>query len=162
MPVVASVEPTTKKIAMAQIGYGEIADMLETLLGSCVGVCVWDSHTHRGALAHVLLSDSQGVKVSPAKFANTAISHLKDQLLRSGANPRCLQAKIIGGAKMFGNNTKRDVGRRNCEAVRAHLEKNKIPLIGEHTGGTKGRMIRFFLNTGEVEVISGREKVATL
>ncbi|MDY0135424.1 MAG: hypothetical protein RBS14_07045, partial [Atribacterota bacterium] len=43
-------------------------------------------------------------------------------------------------------------GRRNVEAVKAELQKLKIPLRADDTGGNRGRSIMFYLEDGRLEI----------
>jgi len=149
------------KVKMAGIDYGRAPEVLETLLGSCVGVAVWDRNTKQGGLAHVVLPDSRGDSALPGKFADTAVAQLRRQLLARGVSPNSMVAKIAGGATMFGQRGERDVGEKNHRAVLEQLRKHGIRLAGEHIGGSKGRMIRFLLESGQLEVAVAR-KVVTL
>ena len=155
-------EPAVTKVAMAAIGYGKSPDSLETLLGSCVGVCIHDRSTGLGSLAHVVLSDSRGHQSSPGKFADTAIAEMRRRLISQGGNPLTMSAKIAGGATMFGKKSTRDVGEANVKAVRAELEKHNICLVAEHVGGEKGRIIRFSLKDAAVEISVERKLAATI
>lgn len=155
-------KPTVIKVKMAGIDFGKSPTTLDTLLGSCVGIAVWDRQTKQGGLAHVVLSDSNGATNLPGKFADTAVAELKSRLLAMGANPRKLTAKIAGGATMFGQRTDRDIGEKNYQAVLKHLKKHGIPVLAEHIGGEKGRMIRFSLGDGSVQVSIAREVVKVL
>ena len=67
-----------------QVGMGEYAidcapGQLVTLgLGSCIGVCMYDSRLKLGALAHIMLADSKAIEDvgNPTKFADTAVPFL--------------------------------------------------------------------------------------
>ena len=98
----------------------------------------------------------------PGKFADTAVAELRKQLLAKGAHPSKMTAKIAGGSTMFGKRTARDVGEKNHRAVLEHLRKHGIPVVAEHIGGDKGRMIRFSLKDGSVEVSIARQVVKVL
>jgi len=147
---------------MAGIDFGKGPDSLDTLLGSCIGITVWDRTTTLGGLAHVVLPKSRGRTNLPGKFADTAVAELRRQLLAQGANPKRLTAKIAGGATMFGQRTERDVGEKNHKAVLENLKIHGIPVVAEHIGGDKGRMIRFSLEDGSVTVSIGRQVVKVL
>ena len=155
-------EPTVTRVAMAAIGYGKSPDVLETLLGSCVGICIYDRSTGLGSLCHVVLAHSRGNQSSPGKFADTAVVEMRRELVRRGGNPLTFTAKISGGATMFGKKSTRDVGEANITAVRAELEKHNIRLLAEHVGGERGRIIRFSLKDASVEVSIERKIAATL
>ncbi len=158
----AVAETTVVKVKMAGIDFARSPDALETLLGSCVGVAVWDRTTKQGGLAHVVLPESRGEVLLPGKFANTAVAELKKQLIARGANPTKLTAKIAGGATMFGQRKEGDIGEKNYQAVLKQLRSARIPMVAEHIGGSKGRMICFSTEDGSVEVSIARVAVATL
>ena len=46
---------------------------IRTLLGSCVGVVLYDRVAKLGGLAHIVLPSSRGVIDHPGKYADTAI-----------------------------------------------------------------------------------------
>ena len=151
----ATETPTrTIKVPMAGLELGRAPDVLETLLGSCIGVAVWDPSTGHGGLAHVMLPSSNGATTMPGKFADTAIAELKRRLLANGANPLCLKAKLAGGATMYGNKTPQDIGARNYEASVQGLQKEKILLLAEDVGGSHGRIIRLSLSDGRLCIAS--------
>lgn len=154
--------PQVIKVKMAGIEYGAAPETLETLLGSCVGVAIWDRAAKVGGLAHVVLPESEGRAGPAGKFADTAVVEMRRQLMGRGATPGKMTAKIAGGSTMFGDRTARDVGEKNYQAVLQALRAAGIRITGEHIGGNQGRIIRFSLHDGSVEVLVARQKVATL
>ena len=161
MPEVAS-KSRVIRVKMAGVDFAEADDLLDTLLGSCVGIALWDRRAKRGGLAHVVLPDSRGVNQLPGKFADTAVDELKRHLLAMGSSPSALVAKIAGGATMFGKRSDRDVGEKNHRAVLEHLRRHGIRCIAEDIGGDKGRMIRFSPADGTVTVSIARQVVRVL
>lgn len=113
-------EPKTIRVPMAGLSFDKPPAVLETLLGSCVGIAMWDERSGYGGLAHAMLAQSNGDVTSPGKFVDTAISELKRELIAQGATPYSMRAKLAGGAIMFGNNSE-TVGTKNFEAARHHL-----------------------------------------
>ncbi|WP_214482705.1 chemotaxis protein CheD [Bacillus sp. SM2101] len=118
-------------------------------LGSCVGVVIYDRFKDIAGLAHVMLPDSSLAKagsLNKAKYADTAIEVLINQLVLHGASKNHLLAKIAGGAQMFqftkGNDLMR-IGNRNVEAVKQYLYTAKINIESEDVGGNSGRTIEF-------------------
>ncbi len=117
-------------------------------LGSCVGVVIYDPMKKVAGMIHVMLPDStlgKSTKVNIAKFADTGIPALIEQLEGEGARRFSLRAKIAGGAQMFqfGSEDTVRIGPRNVAAVKEQLRKFSIPIIAEDTGGSKGRTIEF-------------------
>lgn len=156
-----AIEPKTIRVSMGGLKFAESPDVLETLLGSCVGVAIWDERSGCGGLAHTVLPEAQGKAASPGKFVDTAVLELKKRLLQMGASPHALRAKVAGGAIMFGKSTE-TVGTRNCEAALHHLKEQKIRVVAKHLGGDKGRVIRFSLKDWSVKVEMGRKVVAVI
>jgi len=154
--------PTLVKVAMGGVAFAKNPAVLETLLGSCVGIAVWDRTTGYGGLAHIVLPDSDGSTSAPGKFADTAVVHLRKTLVAKGADPFGFRAKMAGGAKMFGPASKENIGARNIEATIACLAEAKIPIIAQHVGGDAGRVIQFSLINGAMNVMVRREVVAVI
>ena len=150
------------KVNMGLIEYGDQADVLETLLGSCIGVAVWDATKRIAGLAHVVLPNSRGQQGSPGKFADTAVTAIKDTLVRRGAHPLRMQAKIAGGATMFGKESTSGIGSNNYNAVVEQLAEHRIRLEAEHVGGRNGVYVRFHCDDGSMEVLVSRQVVAIL
>ncbi|HOT03161.1 MAG TPA: chemotaxis protein CheD [Methanolinea sp.] len=111
-------------------------------LGSCIGLVIYDKDKPLGALAHIMLPDSQGRSERPAKYADTAVKFLVKELNMLGCRSSSLAAKICGGASMFqtfsGN---LNIGERNVEAIKFHLKELNIPIVAEDVGGIVGRTI---------------------
>jgi len=141
-------------------------DRLRSLgLGSCVGIVLYCRRIGLAAMAHVMLPDHHLAKSSfhPAKFADTAIPGLVDMLMQHGASLLELEAKMAGGAEMFPNarNHFPSIGIRNITTIRELLNRYKIPIVAEDTGGHAGRTIEFFTETAELLIKTARsgEKV---
>ena len=139
-------------IGIAGLKVVHAPDTVRTVLGSCVGVAIYDRRRGVGAMGHVILPDSAQGTGNPGKFADTAIEMLIEQIVAVGAIRRSLEAKIAGGAAMFGAPSGGHLGKRNIEAVRKKLAECGIPLKGEAVGGGKGRKMFLVPATGEVHV----------
>ena len=100
---------------------------------------------------------------NPAKFANTALPLMLDEMIKIGALKSRITAKIAGGAQMFTFANATDVmrvGERNAEAVRTLLRNMDIRVIADDTGGNYGRTVELKLDTGiyRVKTIAKGEK----
>ena len=148
------VEPITKtSVGMGQIRFGRDPACLGTILGSCIGLTLYHERLRIGALAHVVLPQSDGRKGPPGKFADTALPEILNMMKCEGANPSGLVAKIVGGANMFGGATgPMQIGTSNALAITSGLEEFNIQLIGSEIGGDKGRRILFDCATGKITI----------
>ena len=122
-------------------------------LGSCIGVSLYDPQTKIGGLLHIMLPDSNQSRATdnPAKFADTGIPLMLDEVLKMGASRSRLVAKMAGGAQMFAFANATDVmrvGSRNVAASKEILQKLGIRLVGEDTGANYGRTVQIDLTNG--------------
>lgn len=154
------------KVGMADYKVGrEPASLISYGLGSCVGIALFDPVTKIGGLAHIMLPDSNQARSTenPAKFADTCLPLMLNDLVKMGAVRSRLQAKIAGGAQMFTFANATDimrVGERNSETVRVVLKKLELRLIAEDCGGNYGRTVELKLDSGvfRVKTIDKGEK----
>jgi len=128
-------------------------------LGSCVALMLIDESVEIGSMAHIMLPDINLAKAkeNKTKFANTAVEIMLKEMIDMGAVKWRIRAKIVGGANMFPNINQGNgfqIGARNIAAVKDELEKRKIRLIAEDTGGNYGRSVEFFIKTGVVKIKS--------
>lgn len=146
------------------VGIGEIkvADNYEVInclaLGSCVAIILYEPKLKVGAIAHVMLPESNGTKKAKnsAKYADRAIKEMIRALKRRGAEKQKLIAKVVGGAHMFKVNDSfvNNVGSRNVMAARTILNYEGIKIISEDTGGDYGRSVKFYTTDGSLKICS--------
>lgn len=149
------------KVGMADLKICRCPDALTTIgLGSCIGIAIWDRSTKISGLAHIMLPDSTQIRNNSniAKFADTGIQALFDEMIRAGARKSSMIAKIAGGAKMFeisGSSASTiNVGQRNAEASRSKLKALGIPLVAEDCGLNYGRTVELYSETGDYVIKS--------
>ncbi|KYZ77618.1 chemotaxis protein CheD [Anaerosporomusa subterranea] len=154
------------KVGMADYKVGRAPASLITYgLGSCIGIAIYDPATKVGGLAHIMLPDSKQARSSenPAKFADTAIPLMVNDMIKLGASKMRLRAKIAGGAQMFTFSNLTDImriGERNAESVRIVLKALDISIIADDTGGNYGRTVELKLDSGgfRIKTIDKGEK----
>jgi len=144
---------------MAKMAVAKAPDSLDTLaLGSCLGIVLYDAKAKVAGLSHAMLPEIALAKAASrdniAKFVDTAICALLDDLVRHGGNRRCVQAKIAGGANMFPDivSSGITIGERNVESARDVLGGLDIQIVAEDVGGSAGRTIIFNIEESELTV----------
>lgn len=153
-----SLTTVAQPLAASSVGMGQILlarkpVRLTAVLGSCVGVALYHPRLQLGALAHVVLPDSNGrAPAQPGKFADTAVPHMVELLQREGAKPSGLVAKIAGGACMFGSPGPLQIGEANVRAVTAALEQAGLRVAASDVGGTSGRRVHLDTANGAMHV----------
>ena len=150
--------PELIKVGMADYKVGRAPDTLISYgLGSCIGISLYDPQTKIGGLLHIMLPDSNQSRANEnrAKFADTGIPDMLEELIRMGAAKSRLVAKLAGGSQMFAFANASDimrVGLRNASASKEILKKLSIPIVGEDTGGNYGRTVQIDLSSGIYKV----------
>lgn len=158
--------PEMIRVGMADYKVGKAPDVIISYgLGSCIGISLYDPKSKVGGLLHIMLPDSTQSRASenPAKFADTGIPLMLDEVIKLGAVRSRIVAKIAGGAQMFAFANATDimrVGARNADAAKRILKELRIPLCAEDVGGNYGRTVQIDLETGvyKVKTIDKGEK----
>ena len=144
------------KVGMADLQSSCHPCILTTLgLGSCVGIALYDRTSHIIGLAHIMLPSSTQARnnTNIAKFADTAIEKMLNDLIKLGARKDAIIAKLAGGAQMFAFNQTSDImriGARNVIASKERLAELRISIVAEDTGGNYGRTIELNSNDGKL------------
>ena len=155
------------KVGMADLNICKPPDNLTTIgLGSCIGIALYDPTTKVTGLAHIMLPDSNAIRNNSniAKFADTGIQKLLDDMIKAGANKARITAKIAGGAKMFeisGSSTSSiNIGEKNAAACRAKLKELGIRLVAEDCGLNYGRTVELYSEDGRylIKAVGKSEK----
>jgi chemotaxis protein CheD len=78
-------------------------------------------------------------------------------ILELGGQQRQIVAKFAGGADMFATASATAVGELNIAMVESLLKDARLPVIGRHCGGTRGRRMDYNVETGAVaiEIVGG-------
>jgi chemotaxis protein CheD len=127
-------------------------EVLSTILGSCVAVCLWDPMARVGGMNHFLLPGDNDRCANTIKYGTHAMELLINALMRKGAVRGRLQAKLFGGAQMVSQF--RTIGASNIRFARAFLQTEGIPCLSESLGGTTARRVRFWPTTGQAQMLA--------
>lgn len=134
-------------------------------LGSCLGITVYDPLKKIGGMAHPMLPDIEVAKVkfNPARFVNSAIRKMVEDLEKEGGLRSRFVAKLFGGAHMFSfisADNILNVGQKNIDTAIEIFRELGIKVGAQETGGTFGRTVEFNLEDGKARVhtISQGEK----
>lgn len=143
--------------------------VLETFVGSCVALCLFDPHAKVAGMAHVMLPEGNK-KSSPnphnsGKYADQAVENLLNIILQNGGKLGRIRAKISGGSNMFTHERGTalfNIGEKNVHALRKFLKLHEIPIVAEDVGLNYGRKVEFSVKSGDLVVSSrhgGKKKL---
>lgn len=125
---------------------------IETILGSCVSLCLFDNiHKVYGMNHYVIFANPGNMdKSHSGRYGKDSIKHLISEMLLMGAELKNIKAYIVGGAghPVLGE----AVGNDNIKIAKDMLAKAKIEIIKEDTGGNLGRKLLFLTKNAEIKV----------
>jgi chemotaxis protein CheD len=141
------------RIHIGEVYASANAAVIETILGSCVSVCMHDRKRKVGGMNHILLPGKADMENfdGAARYGINAMEMLINEMLKLGAGKENLRAKLFGGAHII-QSLRRDVspGLKNVNFIEKFLRIEGIPIQSRDTGGVNARRIYFHTDTGDV------------
>jgi chemotaxis protein CheD len=142
-----------RRIFIGEIVASATPLLLQTLLGSCVAVCLRDPVTGIGGMNHILLP-GRCDDDRPSRYGVNAMELLINAIMDLGGNRRRLVAKVFGAANVLAGLQSPTVGELNATFVRDFLATEKIPLVAQRMGGKHAVQVHFKTDTGKTIVHS--------
>jgi len=140
-----------KFIHVGEIFVGIKPTEIVTVLGSCVGVCLYDKVELIGGMNHYLLPLWNGNGLESPKYGNVAIPKLIENMENIGCLRRNMEAKIFGGANIHRSNSEGQlIGQKNILIAKEVLREYGIPIRAEDTGGNNGRRIMMISDVNRI------------
>jgi chemotaxis protein CheD len=137
--------------------------MMTTILGSCVAVCLRDTQIGIGGMNHFLLPEGKAEGLDEGRrYGAFAMELLINEILRAGGRRERMEAKLFGGARMFGGLS--DVGASNAAFAEKFLRDEGIPVVGGSLGGFGARRVQYWPNSGRAQqrTVTDTNEVARL
>lgn len=135
---------------------GTDGELVVTVLGSCVAVCLRDPGAGVAGVNHFMLPGCGAVSYDPrkedARFGIHSMELLIGDLQRNGASRSALEAKIFGGGSVLDSVASVRVGERNATFAVEYLRFEGIPIVARDLLGSRARKLRFDMSTGEARV----------
>lgn len=130
-------------------------EIIATVLGSCISVCIRDTKTGIAGMNHFMLpGDVRSEEMffsASTKYGMFAMEQLINEMLKKNGSKKDFEAKVFGGGHVL-NFRKSDgnVPEANIDFVRAFLRMEQVAVVKEDVGGYVGRKILFFPETAKV------------
>lgn len=143
----------TKRISIGEYYASQNEIIIETLVGSCVAVCLYDPVNKIGGMNHIFLPGEANLKRydTPARFGINAMELLINKMMNLGAARKQMVAKAFGGAHLFPSiSPESGIGKKNVDFVLSFLENESLRLVSHDLGGYEGRKLFFHTDTGDV------------
>jgi len=131
--------------------------ILQSFLGTCVGVALFDDEAQVGGLIHLLLPEpvSRAGGIQPEKYASTGFPLFLRAVCNEGASKSRLNAFVAGGAlvgPLQDRDLHLDIGGRTAETVLQYLRAENIKVEKAETGGFFTCSINLNLLNGQCSI----------
>jgi chemotaxis protein CheD len=138
-------------------------EIIATVLGSCISVCIRDAKLGIGGMNHFMLPENNKKsddswkynKIDKAaRYGNDAMEHLINELLKNGGRKNRFEIKVTGGGRIMAKMN--DIGAKNITFIKDYLETEGYDIASEDTGEVYPRKVRYFPKTGKLQVMKLR------
>ncbi len=140
-----------KFIHVGEIHIGARPTEINTILGSCVAVCLYDKIQRIGGMNHYLVPLWNENGLQSPKYGNISIPRLIESMENIGCHRSNMEAKVFGGGNVI--DIKQEdmmIGRKNILIAKEILREYGISITAEDTGGNRGRRILMRSDTGKI------------
>ncbi len=130
---------------------------IETVLGSCISVCLLDEKNKIAGMNHFMLPTNRNPgmheQTKVGRYGVNAMELLINKMMRLGADRYSMKAKVFGGGNVTQSRTGiLRIGDWNTDFALKFLETEEIPIISKDVGGHGGRRIVLFTRNGSVKL----------
>jgi chemotaxis protein CheD len=134
-------------------------EVITTVLGSCIAVCVRDPDLKLGGMNHFLLpkgDESRGRNATDdLRYGSYSIERLINSIMAHGGRRDRLEIKIFGGATISSDYSR--IGGMNADFVETYLAREGMPVAASDLRGSLPRRVIFYPTTGKALVGSSRD-----
>jgi chemotaxis protein CheD len=132
-------------------------EVIGTLLGSCISLCLYDEVQGIGGMNHFMLPGKMNSvdirSADSAKYGIAAINQLLQRVIELGAKRKNIRAKLFGGGAVLELEHKMTaIPTNNIRIARLIMEVEDIPIVEEDTGGKFIRKVYLDVRSGNVYV----------
>jgi chemotaxis protein CheD len=133
-------------------------EVIATVLGSCISVCVRDPMSGIGGMNHFMLpEDNSGegtwgkTNVNKAtRYGTYAMEHMINDIFKYGGNRNRFEIKICGGGRIL--KMMSDVGGKNIRFIKNYLCTEGFEIVSEDVGDIYPRKVRYYPKTGKMMI----------
>lgn len=147
-----------KKVVNIDMGEWYSSDediIIQTVLGSCISVCLYTDSMNVGGMNHFMLPgkfEERDIGMSKSgRYGMYAMELLINDLMKKGLNKSELKAKVFGGANMLNlTHEQLNIGKNNILFIKEYLHEENIRIISGDIGKNFARTVLFFPRTKKV------------
>ena len=153
----------SRKICVAQICPGEVYvtkqhELISTLLGSCIAVCMRDSSGKVGGMNHFKLPHGDNSANAPinTNYGIHAMELLINEILKNGGQRANLTCEVFGGGNVVAGLSSA-IGDKNIAFVTSFLRDEKIRIRHQDTGKSGAQQVYYHPISGNTFAIEKKD-----
>ncbi len=133
-------------------------EVIATVLGSCISVCIKDEKNNIGGMNHFMLPGDFRLEdvfnSQSARYGMYAMEMIMGDIIKLGGDRSNLTAKVFGGGHVLQSVTlnKNSVPSSNIQFIKAFLSMEGITILKSDVGGYHGRKVLFVPRLNKVFV----------
>ena len=133
----------------------KLDEMIVTVLGSCIAVCIRDAKSYIGGMNHFMYPASTNIDTDDNElpktcFGNYAMEYLLQDYKDIGGDLKNIEVKLFGGGKIL--SSQGHIGEENIIFAKQFLTEKKYTIASEDIGGEFSRKITYSPKTGKAMV----------
>lgn len=144
------------RLDLGHVIFSREATTVGMVLGSAVGVCIWDQQLRHGGACHFARPTTRNATQATPIYGNVALAALLRMFVDAGSSFADLDAQIVGGAAPADGALK-GPGSECVQAARRFLRRKNVPIVSEDIGGRLGRKVIFDIGMGQVVIVKVRD-----
>lgn len=149
-------QPVQHVLGPGDVCLAREGDSLQTLLGSCVSIILFDPARTLAVMCHIVHAGQDRSGRRDCAHAGPAWQALCGLLRGQGLEPGFCQAFLYGGANMFPSlSSSAQVGAANIDWARQILRREGIAVLDEDVGGQSYRRLSWRVGPGLPQLIHG-------
>ena len=134
-------------------------EVIATVLGSCISVCIRDVKLGIGGMNHFMLPENNKKQDDTwkynevdkaARYGSDAMEQLVNEILKNGGSKKRFEVKITGGGRIMAKMN--DIGSKNIAFIKQYLNTEGYTISSEDVGEVFPRKVRYFPRTGKLQV----------
>jgi chemotaxis protein CheD len=142
----------TAKILPGEYYVTQSSEIITTVLGSCISVCIFDLDKRVGGMNHFMLPGGNDNAIDlnsySFRYGDVAMERLINDVIKAGGARYNLCFKAFGGGQIIRNMT--SIGTSNIDFLNKFLALEGFRLTASDMGGRHPRKVRFDPMTGKV------------
>ncbi len=150
----------SRHIYVAQICPGEVYvtkqhELISTLLGSCIAVCMRDAHSKVGGMNHFKLPHGHNAKID-TNYGIHAMELLINEILKNGGQRAHLTCEVFGGGNVV-SSLSSSIGDKNIAFVTSFLRQERIHISHQDTGKSGAQQVYYHPMSGNTFAIEKKD-----